>query len=238
VLNVIIIAAVGIGIALVAAMVVVLVIADRRNRRFESRPPDTSYGYETERYTESPGSDLGKAESPQLADAINRMFSQKKLKKALLLSMPIFIAEGIAIFIGARMLVLSKASLDWPTAAGLVLSSQVEEDYDSEDGYTYYPQVAYQYTVDGQAYESERVFFGLGSAPEEDAYEIVARFPAGSAAAVYYNPDKPQQAVLVPGNEYAPRYLIVIGVIMMVISTAGFGFLLFKVSRGEIAVEE
>lgn len=233
-LNTIIMAAVGIGIALVAAIVVVLVIADRRNRQFESKPLDTSYGYETDKYEEPPGPDFGKTDEPQIADAVSKLASMMRLKKGgrpillPLIAIPFFAGELVMIFLGVRMVTLSKASLDWPTAGGTVLYSEVEEDYDSEDGYTYYPRVTYQYNVDGQAYESDRVFFGADNTPEEDAYAIVAQFPAGSMVTVYYNPDKPKQSVLMPGDEYAPGFLIIFGVISIVITALTFGIMFFK----------
>ncbi len=237
-LNTIIIAAVGIAVVLVIAMVVVLFIADRRNRQFESRPLDTSYGYETEKYTESPETRFEGIDSSQVSDGIKRLASMMRLKKGgrpillPLIAIPFFAGELVMIFLGVRMVTLSKASLDWPTVNGTVLSSQVREDYDSDNGYTYYPQVEYRYSVDDQVYESDRVFFGSDSASEENAYAIVAQFPAGSTAAVYYNPDKPKQSVLIPGDAYTPGFLIIIGVISLVISAVTFGILFFKVRKG------
>ncbi len=237
-LNVVIMAAVGVGVVLVIAMVVVLVIADRRNRQFESKLPDTSYGYETEKYEERPKTEFEGIDSSQVSDGIKRLASMMGLKKGgrpillPLIAIPFFAGELVMIILGVRMVTLSKASLDWPTVSGTVLSSQVDEDYDSEDGYTYYPRVTYQYNVDGQVYESDRVFFGADNTPEEDAYAIVAQFPAGSMVTVYYNPDKPKQSVLMPGDEYAPGFLIIFGVISLAISAVIFGIMFFKARKG------
>jgi hypothetical protein len=134
VLNTIIIAAVGIGIALVAAMVFVLVIADRRNQQFELKPLDTSYGYETDEYKEPPETGVEGIDSAQVSDGIKRLASMMRLKRGgrpillPLIAIPFFAGELVMIILGVRMVMLSKASLDWPTASGTVLSSYVDED--------------------------------------------------------------------------------------------------------------
>lgn len=91
---------------------------------------------------------------------------------------------------------------------GTVESSSVEEetttrDVDDdgvpEEETTYYAQVRYTYTYQGQRYESSNVFPGAGdpSVGRGEAQEIVDEHAAGSEAAVHVDPDDPSSAYLV-----------------------------------------
>ncbi len=62
---------------------------------------------------------------------------------------------------------------------------------------TYSADITYRYAVDGQSYTSSRYWYaGGGSGSQSDAQNTVNRYPAGAQVTAYYNPDKPDQAVL------------------------------------------
>jgi hypothetical protein len=48
----------------------------------------------------------------------------------------------------------------------------------------------------GTPYHASRVAFGADSFGHRQAKAVVAKYPAGSAVTVYYNPEKPGEAVL------------------------------------------
>jgi hypothetical protein len=106
-----------------------------------------------------------------------------------------------------------------------VLSSavDVERRNDPDDGTdrTYYADITYEYTVDGETYESSNVMPGPGrsSSGENRAENIVADYPEGETVTAYYDPDDPSNAFLVKN-----RQLLFLGM-------AGFGglFSLFGV---------
>ena len=60
------------------------------------------------------------------------------------------------------------------------------------------PQIAYEYVVDGRTYRSEHVAFGkvFWSLAPRRAAAKVARYPAGAQVTVYFNPQRPEEAVL------------------------------------------
>jgi hypothetical protein len=83
----------------------------------------------------------------------------------------------------------------WPSTMGTVNTSYLERRSSSDSGYTNYPVVQYSYQVGGQAYQ------GMKIAPGPDvggtgAGKVVARYPAGAQIMVFYNPQKPSDAVL------------------------------------------
>lgn len=85
-----------------------------------------------------------------------------------------------------------QASKNWPTAKGEILESKIEEDSDG-----WIPHVRYRYTFDQQDYTGEQIgFYTPNSGTEAYANQQLTRFPVGKAVFVYYNPRKPQEAVL------------------------------------------
>ena len=100
----------------------------------------------------------------------------------------IFLA--ILFFMRRRMAVVSQ----WPSTMGTVVNSYLERR-SSSDGSTNYPVVQYSYQVGGQMYQSSK----LAPGPEvggTGAGKVVARYPAGAQVLVFYDPQKPSDAVL------------------------------------------
>lgn len=97
---------------------------------------------------------------------------------------------AILFFMRRRMAVVSK----WPSTMGTVVNSYLERR-SSSDGSTNYPVVQYSYQVGGQMYQSSK----LAPGPEvggTGAGKVVARYPAGAQVMVFYDPQKPSDAVL------------------------------------------
>lgn len=101
----------------------------------------------------------------------------------------IFLA--IIFFMRRRMAAVSQ----WPSTMGTVHGSYLERRSSSEGGYTNYPVVQYSYQVSGQAYQGVKIAPG----PEvggTGAGKVIARYPIGAQVMVFYNPQKPSDAVL------------------------------------------
>jgi hypothetical protein len=98
---------------------------------------------------------------------------------------------GIIFFMRRRMAAVSQ----WPSTMGAVNASYLERRSSGESGYTNYPVVQYSYQVGGQPYQGMKIAPG----PEvggTGAGKVVARYPAGAQVMVFYNPQKPSDAVL------------------------------------------
>jgi hypothetical protein len=109
---------------------------------------------------------------------------------------------GVVLFaVYIRNLARVRASGSWPAVQGTVTESWIEEDATTEEDGTisrrYAPKVSYRYTVMGMEYQGDRIAFGPGtSGSRSSAEKVLARYPKGGAALVYYNPEKPTDAVL------------------------------------------
>jgi hypothetical protein len=120
----------------------------------------------------------------------------------------IFSGIGVLLLIGAAILYFARrrsaakqaASLTWPTCTGAITESYVQKFRDKDRNENYMPRVKFAYQVDGRDHKSERVAWGgtpYSRLPTE-ANARVARYPAGAAVPVSYNPQKPSEAVLEP----------------------------------------
>jgi hypothetical protein len=106
----------------------------------------------------------------------------------------------------------AKAAESWPSALGKVVSSEVRvEEGNRRNGRTatwYNPVVSYSYSAGGRQLHGDRLRFGNPrSASRRKADEAVARYAVGSAPAVRYNPERPEQCVLETARP-GPIYLI------------------------------
>ena len=98
---------------------------------------------------------------------------------------------GIIYFMRRRMAVVST----WPSTMGTVTNSYLEQRSDSEGGTTNYPVVHYSYQVAGQAYQSSKRAPGM-EVGGTGARGVIARYPVGAQVMVFYDPQKPSDAVL------------------------------------------
>ncbi len=124
-----------------------------------------------------------------------------------------FILIGAAVFIGVlTFAVIYKlaevsAARRWPATTGKILSSGIaarrKPSQPRGDSVANYPEVVYEYRVGGRRYRGERVSIGE-AAGNFGVEETLARYPAGAAVQVYYNPANPAEAVL--ERELPPQF--------------------------------
>ena len=95
----------------------------------------------------------------------------------------------------------------WPTVMGTILESRVQVRTSSSDtGTEFDPIIRYQYRVQRQQYVNN-TWQKIGNSPtRHQAQEIVNRYPQGKRTTVYYDPENPQNSVLVPGNTTETRW--------------------------------
>lgn len=119
----------------------------------------------------------------------------------LALAMLIFAATGpvlAAPFLFAywRTRTNSMAAGSWPQTTGEVVSSSMVETHGWKA-----PIVVYAYSVGDRRYRRTRVRFGgTGAMNPAAAEQLLAACPTGGEVPVFYNPKRPGQAVLLPGE--------------------------------------
>ena len=132
----------------------------------------------------------------------------------------IFVGVGLLLlFIYFRNLIRVRASESWPASQGTIVASWVRESHSrDDDGSTstsYYPEVAYTYSVMGTEYQNDKISFGLKTGgSHRKAFKIVSKYMNSSPVIVYYDPNNPQMSVL---ERSISKLLLVYGVIMAAI---------------------
>jgi hypothetical protein len=83
----------------------------------------------------------------------------------------------------------------WPGVSGRVTVARVVESARTrvdEDAF-YHPSIEFEYIVAGQVYTGKQAV-GRPSNLESKAKRTLANYPPGTDVAVYYNPEKPDEA--------------------------------------------
>lgn len=121
---------------------------------------------------------------------------------ALLLSLGLIGFGGLAGVLAGRLLLeqvkgwrQAQASRNWTPTAGRIVDAKLERMGVRRN--LLRPHLEYEYHVAGRHYAStRRVFEGLQLYEDRAAQAILARYPAGQAVTVYYDPDQPSEATL------------------------------------------
>lgn len=157
----------------------------------------------------------------------------------------ILLAGGVLfllIFAGLGMVILilsirgrrkAKASLAWPGTTGEIVEARVERQTDEDsDGNTeirFTPRVEYRYTVKGKELSSRTMAFGLTTSysSASKAEEKIRPYSIGKTVTVYYNPEKPGEAVLERETGSATLGLVIGGIFLLVGFCGGGLWLVF-----------
>lgn len=136
---------------------------------------------------------------------------------------------------------LMQASMHWPPTTGKIVSSAVTHGPHTERGEQraapkFYPEIKYEYVVNGTTFSSERRGIGgeIGLA-ENAAHAIVERYAVGAQVTVYYNPAQPSEALLerqVTGLQL--RQLILPVAVLAFLIAAGLLFVLTTLSARNV----
>lgn len=101
---------------------------------------------------------------------------------------------------GVRTILRAWASRRWPTAPGIILTSEIVAGGDSESS-SYKAMITYAYVVDGVEHRGDTLAVGMnhisGWLKSEERH--VKKYPAGATVSVAYDPADPRVAVLEAG---------------------------------------
>ncbi len=114
-----------------------------------------------------------------------------------------WVAPVVGLLVGSLLIIGSildgrkaKASLQWPSVPGVVLSSELRVDRGSgNDPTTFTPVVTYSYVVNGQPLQCAKVRYSSTTSKK-----VLAKYPKGCPVQVFYNPQSPSTAVLERGG--------------------------------------
>lgn len=120
----------------------------------------------------------------------------------------------------------ARLSLSWPTATGTVIHSSVK-NYTSISGgkstQMYSADIKYRYTVNKKTYISGDVSLGDHSSNSSGGMrELTMLYPVGKSITVYYDPYKPNSALLEPGPAFITYLPFAFGVLAVIAGLIAF----------------
>lgn len=113
----------------------------------------------------------------------------------------------------------------WEQTKGSVIWSSVWRDLYSGDRHVFWaPVVRYEYTVRGVTYTGSRISFAKGVSNTMSGATRVAmkQLARGQSVTVWYDPTRPESAVLIPGVSFGFWLLLGAGVVLLWIGIAAF----------------
>jgi len=129
----------------------------------------------------------------------------------------------IALCCGAILIWRGFASRGWPTVTGVILSADMEKHSTTgpDKASSWVPKVVYEYTVDEERFQSDRLSYRVLGGSAVKCSQIVAGYTVGGETVVYYKPTSPEQAVLVPGVSALSYFPLLFGALMTVLAGLG-----------------
>lgn len=96
----------------------------------------------------------------------------------------------------------------WPSAPGESLSSEITSESDKYGDY-YLVKIQYKYWAEGAEHISDHTSRRFKT--KEEAQAMVNRYPPEASVVAYYNPKKPQDAVVEPSRSKRLFYALLFG---------------------------
>lgn len=135
----------------------------------------------------------------------------------------ILLIGAVAVVASISLMSASRKARSWPVVTGRIVERTVGPSTTtgaSRPGRYFEPRVAYDYTVDGKAYQGHRIGMTTEAYDEDRARRVVNELP--DAVEVHYNPANPSDAVLQPSSIGLSLLILIFGAIAVL---AGGGML-------------
>jgi hypothetical protein len=107
-------------------------------------------------------------------------------------------------------------AMSWPSVRGEVIGNDVIKECAGPSSNCYKPVITYKYSVKGVTYESDRLYIGRQAISHQlRAKRLIEKYPVGSEANVYYDPEDPKSACLERKIDN-PRFIRNFGIVLVI----------------------
>lgn len=145
-----------------------------------------------------------------------------------------FVLTGVIILsLSARKLQRSLQRSEFEPVQAKVLQSELRSQTETDSGAratTYFPEIEYEYTVDGETYTSDSVYPGRlgGTSNRSENQAIVADHSVGDRVEAYYHPEDPTRSFLVDKSSTKQAVLGILASIVL----GSIGLYMFWITFG------
>jgi hypothetical protein len=130
----------------------------------------------------------------------------------------LFLLGGLLATLWGLIIILkARKTQDWPYVEGVIEESRLSSDKND-----LLPYILFSYSIGERDYRQTMEFPVDITPSQEFAKSYVQKYPVGSRAQVYYDPDNPQNATLEPGLGKGDWLVLAMGLGMLVL---GLGIL-------------
>lgn len=143
-----------------------------------------------------------------------------------------YIVGFVLLGYGLRSAHRSTKAADWPSTPGTITQLSVDVISGSEDT-TYQVKAQYTYTVDGVAYEGNRLAFGYAATNVREVHdEIHRKLKDAKSVSVRYDPSDPAISCLSYGLHSSIQFTLVFSILWLAF-VFGFTLLGWLISRSD-----
>ncbi len=145
------------------------------------------------------------------------MISLKKIIKVMILILVII--GSIFVFSGYHTYKEALKTENWPSVTGTIIETRVIRN-NIRYSTSYSPYIKYSYVVENKQYINTVIYSGNMSltGSYETIKDFIDEYPNNSQVMVYYNPNSPQDSVLIPGATAGHFAMIGTGIFVFAIS--------------------
>lgn len=123
----------------------------------------------------------------------------------------------------------AEASTEWPTTSGIITDSEMTKEWKKDEqnlnkgDYMYSAHVSYNYSVGANEYEGTRIEAANSSTSSKSSVEeTLQEYAIGNTVTVYYNPESPDAAMLIPGISFGLGLLFKVPLVFCVVAILMF----------------
>jgi hypothetical protein len=129
-----------------------------------------------------------------------------KLNLTQIVALITFVVGFVILAMSTIAILKSISSKEWlPTGGKIIHSTIYNYSATNEANVTYRPDIAFEYRVDGEKFISDRLYYGvkiMSSGNWINSRKITKKYPVDKEITVFYNPNKPKDAVIEPGIHF------------------------------------
>jgi hypothetical protein len=129
---------------------------------------------------------------------------------------------GIILLVDSALLFFQSLSTKkWIKVEATVIDSHISNYQSNDDLHvSYYPNIVYQYIIDGVIYKSKKIFYGDSFVTNFSFYaqKIANKYHKFKTIDIYYNSKNRSKAVIEPGVHF-PLYLMLMASIVLILGS-------------------
>lgn len=167
--------------------------------------------------------------------SLEALFGNETLGIAFLIGSPFALLGFLLLLYGIfQSIRTANARASFRNVTGVIVRSDIRVVRASE-GSGYYPDIEYEYQVDGQRYTGTRMTLGrpVGRGSPKAIEKVLAAYPPGQPVQVFYKPSQPKRSALELRNP-ATGFFVSAGLTLVILIVGALAVVTYVIQNGGI----